>query len=330
MHGWSKIITVLIIVLLSPGLLAAGCAGKDSVGKGKGGMPEKIVVQAPIGPPTAPLFKMAAEGLPDGTGIELIIYKSDEEATTRAVKGEADFTVMAVNLAAKLYNKDVGISLANVTTWGILYLVSTDGKVNRWEDLKGGELYVGSRGSTPDVLTRYLLGKSGLKEGDVKITYLESTQIAQMMINGLINNAVLPEPMLSRVLMNNSRARVVRDFYADWQQFEGSGVKLPQAGTVARNEFAKAYPAAVESFQQAYARALEWTVANPAEAGRLVEEKLQIPAPVFVKSMERTRLNFVRGAGARADVVTYLSRLVEFSPEMIGGKVPDEKFFLAD
>ncbi len=323
----------LIAALMFPAVLlfGAGCGAGNNAGNdaGRDRLPEKITVQVPVGPPSAPVFKMVEDGLP-GTDLEMVVYKSDEEATTRLIKGEADFTIMSVNLASKLYNKNVDISLADVSTWGILYLVSVVDRVQEWADLKGGELYVGSRGSTPDVLTRYLLNKNGLKAGDVKITYLESTQIAQTMINGMAENAVLPEPLLTRVLMQNSRARVVRDFYADWQQFEGGTAKLPQAGMVVRNEFARAYPDAVAAVQQAYAGALSWIEDSPAEAGRLVEENLNLPAPVFVKSMERTRLDFVRGAAAAGDVTTYLSRLKEFSPEMVGGKVPDEKFFLAD
>lgn len=323
-------IKIFALILLSLALLTAGCGSRDTAGKKQAAAPEKIIVQAPVGPPSAPLFKLAKDGLPDGTKLELIVYKSDEEATTRIIKGEADFTVMSVNLAAKLYNKDVDISLANVTTWGILYLVSADNMVQEWDDLKGGELYVGSRGSSPDVLTRYLLGRNGLKEEDVKMTYLESSQIAQMMISGMAKNAVLPEPMVTRVLMNNSRARVVRDFFVDWRQFEGENASLPQAGTVVRNEFARSYPQALKEFQNAYKSALEWTVANPGEAAPLVEENINIPAQVFIKSMERTRLNFVEGAAARRDVDNYLSKLLDFSAEMVGGKLPDGKFFLAE
>ncbi|MGI5940742.1 MAG: ABC transporter substrate-binding protein, partial [Pelotomaculaceae bacterium] len=83
-------------------------------------------------------------------------------------------------------------------------------------------------------------------------------------------------------------------------------------------------------FHRAYAGALDWTVANPAEAAPLVEASASIPAPVFVQSMERTRLRFVPGSKARADVDVYLSRLLDFSPEMVGGKLPDEKFYLSD
>ncbi|HBC91409.1 MAG TPA: hypothetical protein DCZ10_00505 [Pelotomaculum sp.] len=323
--------TVRFMMLLAVLLLTAGCGSQDTENKEvQTAVPEKIVVQAPLGPPTAPLFKMAEENPLTGTKVELVIYKSVEEATTRAVKGEADFTVLPVNAAAKLYNKGVGISLANVSTWGILYLVSADGAVQDWRDLTGQDLYVGARGSTPDVLTQYLLDKNGLQAGAVRLHYLESPEIAQMMINGLVKNAVLPEPMVTQVLLNSKEARVVRDFYSDWQKFEGDAAQLPQAGMVVRNEFAKAYPQALREFQQAYARELASTVADPAGAAPLVEKNLGMPAQVFIQSMTRTRLQYVSGSGAKTDVNTYLTTLLELSPDMVGGKLPDENFFLAD
>ncbi len=326
MHRTGTIILLFLAVLLS-----AGCgSGKPGSATGATDMPGEIVVQAPLAPPTAPLFKMIGEGRPEGTRLELILYKSVEEATTRIIKGEADFSVLPVNVAAKLYNKGVDISLANVSTWGILYLVSLESGVRDWPDLSGRELYVGARGSTPDVLSQYFLRQSGLKDGDVRLTYLDSPEIAQMMINGLVKNAVLPEPMATRALMNNKEARVIRNFNSDWQQYEGGSAGLPQAGMVVRNEFARTYPKAVSEFHRTYAGALDWTVANPGEAAPLVEANANIPAPVFVKSMERTRLHFVTGSGAMADVDTYLAKLLDFSPEMVGGKRPDEKFYLSD
>lgn len=323
--------TVQMLVFIAVLLLAAGCGGQGKENKEvKTAVPERIVVQAPTGPPTAPLFKLAENSPLEGTKVELVIYKSVEEATTRAVKGEADLTVLPVNVAAKLYNKGAGISLANVSTWGILYLVSTDSAVQDWKDLSGQDLYVGARGSTPDVLTQYLLNKNGLEASELRLNYLDSPEIAQMMINGLAKNAVLPEPMVTQVLLKNKEARVVRDFYSDWQKFEGEAAGLPQAGMIVSNEFAKAYPEALNKFQQAYARELEATVANPGNAAPLVEKNLNMPAQVFTQSMNRTRLKYVSSSEAKEDVNTYLTRLLELSPDMVGGKLPDEKFFLAD
>ncbi|RYD05930.1 hypothetical protein N752_06710 [Desulforamulus aquiferis] len=50
------------------------------------------------------------------------------------------------------------ISLANVSTWGILYLLSSD-NISSWQDLKGKEIHVGAQGASPDIITQYLLGK---------------------------------------------------------------------------------------------------------------------------------------------------------------------------
>ena len=325
---WKIRITALLAMLAF--LVAAGCGQVSNKKQESSAMPEKIVIQAPLAPPTTPLFKFAKDGTLNGAKLELIIYKSVEEATTRIAKGEADFTVLPLNVAAKLYNKQVDISLANVSTWGILYLLTTDNQVANWQDLKGKELYVGAQGSSPDVLTQYFISKNGMKSDDIKLSYLSSPEIAQLMINGLVKNAVLPEPQATQVIINNSQARIARDFFADWQIFEGKEAKLPQAGMVVRNEFAASYPKAVSEFQKAYKGAVEWTVANPAEAASLAAANMNTPAPVFIKSMERTRLFFATGTEASVDVKTYLSRLLDISPDMVGGKLPDEKFFLAD
>lgn len=215
-----------------------------------------------------------------------------------------------------------------MNTWGILYLISTENGINKWNDLKGKELYVGARGSTPDVLTSYFLHKNGVSENDLKITYLDSPEIAQMMISGLAKNAVLPEPMVTKVLLKNNKARIVRNFYEDWQSIEGKNTGLPQAGMIVRNSFAKSYPSLVTSFQQAYAKELDETVKNPAGSASLVQTSLQIPAPVFIQSIKRTHLKFVEGEKAKNDVEIYLSRLLELSPDMVGEKLPDENFFL--
>jgi NitT/TauT family transport system substrate-binding protein len=324
-----KIKTTALLTLMTF-LLAAGCGASSSKKQENSAMPEKIVIQAPLAPPTTPLFKFAKDGTLNGAKLELIIYKSVEEATTRIAKGEADFTVLPLNVAAKLYNKQVDISLSNVSTWGILYLLTTDSQVSSWQDLKGKELYVGAQGSSPDVLTQYFISKNGMKADDIKLAYLSSPEIAQLMINGLVKNAVMPEPQATQIIMNNSQARVARDFFADWQTFEGKDARLPQAGMVVRNEFAASYPKAVSEFQNDYKSAVEWTVANPAEAAALAAVNMNIPAPVFIKSMEKTRLFFTTGMEASGDVNTYLSRLLDISPDMVGGKLPDEKFFLAD
>lgn len=189
MRSGARLLAAAFIFILAS---AAGCSPSPS---------GKIVVQAPVAPATAPLLVMQEAGWSPGSGVEmdLIIYKSVEEATTRVMKGEADCTILPVNVAAKLYNKGVPVKLANVSTWGLLYLVSGDPDVKRLTDLRGRELYVGARGATPDILTRYLLAKNGIGKGEADIKYAQSPEIAQMIIGGLARTAVLPEPLVTQV-----------------------------------------------------------------------------------------------------------------------------------
>ena len=154
-------------------ILATGCGQSDTTTK-EIKKSEKIVIQAPSAPPTAPLIKLVEdkmlEGSVDEGNIEFIIYQNVEEATTRVARGEADFTVLPVNVISKLYNKEADISLLNVNTWGILYLLSRDGRLSPG-GFKGKDLFVGAQGASPDVITRYLLNKNGIKEDEINISY---------------------------------------------------------------------------------------------------------------------------------------------------------------
>ncbi len=323
-----KKVPILIICLVV--FLIAGCSSQHPGGS-TSAQPDKIVIQAPPAPPTAPLLKMI-ENKPfgDETALELVYYKTVEEATARIINGEADLTVLPVNVAAKLYNKKVNISLANISTWGILYLLSSDNTVKEWSDLKGKEIYVGAQGASPDIITRYLMQENNLSPEEMTIKYANSPEIAQMMIQGIATTAVLPEPQVTLVLNKNQNVQVIKDFYKEWQLSEGENVSLPQAGMVVQNKFAAEYPEFLAKFQQAYSAAIKQTTADPTSVSGLVQEEFGIPASVFEKSMTRTNINFADAQTAKTDVNTYLSKLMQFSPDMVGGKVPDEKFYLAE
>lgn len=320
-------VTFLLFIMM---IFAAGC-GQANTAKEEAKKPDKIVIQAPSAPPTAPLIKLvedkALEGSVEGGSIEFVIYQNVEEATTRVARGEADFTVLPVNVISKLYNKEADISLLNVNTWGILYLLSRDGEVKSWEDLKSKDLFVGAQGASPDVITRYLLSKNGIKEDEIHISYGTSPEMLQWMIAGKADTVVLPEPLVTQGLLKAENMQIAMDYSTEWEKINGEGSKLPQTGIAVRISFANEYPDVVEAFQNAYKEALEAVVKDPSSVSSLIEEKLEIPAAIFEKSMERTKLEFASAQEAKKDVETYLNALNEISGEMIGGKLPDEGFY---
>ena len=113
-------------------------------------------------------------------------------------------------LQSKLYNKGLGYKLAAIIGYGVLYILKQDVELTTWEDFKNKKINVISKGSTPDVLLRFLMEKNNLKTGtDVELDYsLEQVELSQLTIAGKTNIVILPEPFVTMVLRKNDKVSI--------------------------------------------------------------------------------------------------------------------------
>ena len=73
-------------------------------------------------------------------------------------------------------------------------------------------------------------------------------------------------------------------------------------------------------------------LANPEEAGTLVETELPqlgLKAAVMTASLQSITWKYTPAAEARASLEAFYTALSELSPEVIGGKLPDDGFYYA-
>lgn len=311
----------IIVFIVTISLLFTGCGMTSKQEK-----VEKVTLQVPMGPPTAPILYMQENNLL-GEKVEVVIYKNMEEANVNIAKKTADLSIIPVNVASILYNKEMDISLLNVNTWGILYMVAKEGLIQSWDDLKGKEIHVGAQGASPDVLTRYLLQKNGIQEEEVTLQYSSSPEIVQKMIAGQGEVAVLPEPLLTQALKKAENIEVVYDYAKEWQGIHGEDRRLPQTGMVIQNGFAQKYPKWVQEFQKTYAEAVVKIMEDPSIISEVVEKEMGIPQVVFEEAMTRIHLEAVDASDGKEEVQAYLEALLALSPTMIGGSVPDAEFY---
>ena len=311
----------IIVFIVTISLLFTGCGMTSKQEK-----VEKVTLQVPMGPPTAPILYMQENNLL-GEKVEVVIYKNMEEANVNIAKKTADLSIIPVNVASILYNKEMDISLLNVNTWGILYMVAKEGLIQSWDDLKGKEIHVGAQGASPDVLTRYLLQKNGIQEEEVTLQYSSSPEIVQKMIAGQGEVAVLPEPLLTQALKKAENIEVVYDYAKEWQGIHGEDRRLPQTGMVIQNGFAQKYPKWVQEFQKTYAEAVVKIMEDPSIVSEVVEKEMGIPQVVFEEAMTRIHLEAVDASDGKEEVQAYLEALLALSPTMIGGSVPDAEFY---
>ncbi|MDD4588191.1 MAG: ABC transporter substrate-binding protein [Heliobacteriaceae bacterium] len=317
-----------LLVLLGFLWALAGCV---SGGEKQAGPPEQVPavpvrVQAPVAPPSIPLVPFTEKA-----GVQVSWYQSVEEAMSRIMRDEVDISILPVNSMAILFNRGVPVQLGAVSTWGILYLVSADPQVNSWADLRGKTVAVGAQGFSPDLVFRSLLAAQGLQAGqDVQILYGASPEIAQLLAAGQLQVAVLPEPMLTAVLVKNPNLRIVLNLETEWQKAFPQTKGLPQAGLAVSKKFSETNPEAWRQFALEYAQNLAGYVNDPTKVGVREEQVLRLPLQVVRESLSRSNLQFVPADEAQEAVHAYLEQLYRLDVAAIGGQVPPKagEFYL--
>lgn len=252
---------------------------------------------------------------------------------SRILAGEVDAAVLPTNMAAILYGRGAPYQFAAVTGYGVLYLLSSEAEIRAVEDLAGKRLHVIGKGATPDFVVRYLLSRYGLSPGeDVELDFTYGhLELAQLLIAGRVDLAVMPEPFVTQVTTANPQMRVELDLQRLWSTVQGMDASYPMTCLVIKREVAQEHPDVLRSLLREYQRSIHWAQANPADAGALAEKHgLGMPAGVAEAALPRLNLTFIPATEARDLVDDYLSILHEFSPQAVGGSLPDEAFYVEE
>ena len=241
-----------------------------------------------------------------------------------------DMAVLPTTMAALLYNKGIDYRVAAVPMWGTLYLCGTDTTIHSIPDLRGRKVYLMAKGMTPDVLFRHLLLSNGLEPyKDVDLDYRFPTHIdlANATMAGRAEMSVISEPYLSQALNENPSLHILMDLNVEWAKVEN--VPVAETALVVRAAFAGEHPGAVEAFVEAYRRSAERVNADPAAAAALaVRYGINPDTLAVISSIPRSNMRVVPAADVRNAIIDYLRVFYEMEPEIIGGKMPDENFFV--
>ncbi|MFT9496560.1 ABC transporter substrate-binding protein [Anaerosolibacter sp.] len=332
-----KIMSMMLVLSLILTVLA-GCTAKVDNGSETAGANAKevenvsIKIAAPSGAPTLSMIKMFKENPSFGEHIEMNYesVKSPDLMASRIISGEIDIAVVPTNLAATLINKGANYKLAASSVWGILYVVGNE-QIDGWEALRGKEIYTMGRGLTPDIVFRYLLSSNGINpDTDVTLTYMgEATELASAFIAGKSSISVIPEPVLSNVMMKKQDTKILLDLQEEWSKLNNGDASYPQASLIIKNDLIEKRPEFVETFLKEYENSINWLNANAEKAGEYSEElETGLSKGVVMKGLQRSNIKYQGAATAREDIDKYLKVLFEYSPEVIGGKIPDEGFYL--
>lgn len=261
-------------------------------------------------------------------------WNSPDVLRSLLIKGDADVAAVPTYVGANLFNKEIDVRLVAVVVWGLVWLLGPEGQEGDWDAIRGQTIMIPFQNDMPDIVFRYLARANGLEPGeDFKIEYyaLPPAVIAPL-VQGKGKWAVLPEHIttlaLTQANANGQKITRALDLQEEWVKATGSDEMIPQAGVVMPGDLVDERPDVVAAFfkdlQASVARVNEasaQTVATLAQESGLEPDVVEGLIP-------RLNLKVVSGADARGSLEDFFNELAEESPELIGGKLPADDFYV--
>ncbi len=254
-----------------------------------------------------------------------------DELLPLMIRGELDIALIPANVAGVLYNKtEGGISVIDINTLGVLYLVSGDSSIDNMESLRGRTIYLTGKGTTPDYVLQYLLRANGIDLSECTLEYRsEATEVAALLAEQPQAIGLLPQPFVTVACAQNEELAVVLDLNEQWGLAQGEGGGSMVTGvTVVRNAFLQEYPGAVENFLEEHAASVRSIQDDPDSGARLVVEAgIIAKEPIARKAIPQCNITYIDGEEMRQALSGYLQVLFDLDPAAVGGALPGEDFY---
>ena len=292
-----------------------------------------------FGPPAGPSVTLARIATGDAlaghvAGVDFKVYKGPDRLRAGFLRGDWKIAVAPSYVVANLANRGLPVRLLNIMTAGLLSVMSFDRGISKPTDLKGKTIGMFFKNDMPDLVFGMVMRANGLREGeDYRLHYTAApNEAVRLLLSGRIQHCVLPEPaatvgFVKAKKMGKKLHRAIH-LSAAWAGATGGSPFIPQAGTVVHESLLKSHPALIEAYHAQCVAATKWVNANPAAAAKTASKYLKIPPPILKASVPHCNLVAHRVSSMRAEIEGFYKMLAKRSPAIIGGKLPDDNFYL--
>ncbi len=330
----NKVLATLIICLIFITCIT-GCKPEEK--EEPAAKMKEFIVANSQGSITYPLAYMLDNNLMEDFAekFSTIHWNDGDQLKAMITSEQVNLACTPITSAILLYNKGLNIKLANVATWGMLYVLgSPDTGVTSVKDLKGKTIAVNDEGGLHDVIFRHILIKNNIDpDKDIDIVYMDLAEAATRLGMGEIELAVSNEPKTSATIAaakaNNNELKRLLSLEEEWRNVTpNKDGKIPQAGFVVVGDNAE-NKALVDGFLAKYTESSNWINNHPEESGTVVEKYFDfMKANGVTASIPYAKLNPMPVSECQRDIEAFFNELTTTaSLKIIGGKLPDENFY---
>ncbi|MCD8120577.1 MAG: ABC transporter substrate-binding protein [Lachnospiraceae bacterium] len=260
---------------------------------------------------------------------EATMVTAADELMTLVLQEEVDIALLPANVAATLYNKTDGeITVIDINTLGVLYVVTGDDSVTSLEDLAGRTIYLTGKGTTPDYALQYVLSQAGILD-EVTLEYKsESSEVAALLASDSTLIGLLPQPYVTVALANNEDLSIALSLDEEWTNVSTDGSRLVTGVTIVRNSFLEEYPDAVAQFLTDHAACAALAAEDPDQiAEYVVELGIIEKEAVAKKAVPYCSISYYDGEEMKEMLSGYLQVLYDLNTSAVGGSMPGDDFY---
>lgn len=338
MKKLSKLLALLICVC-SIALVACNSVQNDPAGD-KG---EALTFVAPDGAPALSIAKFINDN--ENFGMDATIDYSVVSASNIGgfmQQGKADFIVIPVNAASKLYKANASdpYKMLSVITHGNLYLMSSDG-TNTLEGLKGKVVGVIGQGLVPDLTLKAILSDNNLlgdvvtgdtaTEGKITLRYFaQASEMLPLLKQKVLSVGLLPEPACTNLTKMASESNWIR---VDVQELYDSQTKAyPQAVLMVKSSVYAKYSQQLNEMKEYFDANVAWVKDNVNSAIEAINGVLTegvtpslVATNINATVIDNCKIYFEHSSLAKQSVIDYINKIIAVNAQ--SAKAVGDDFF---
>lgn len=262
---------------------------------------------------------------------EFTMTGAADELVGKIASGDLDIALLPANVASVLYTKtQKNVTVLDINTLGVLYVVASDDSITSVADLKGKTVYMTGKGTTPEYVMNYLLKENGLAAGDVDLQFKsEATEVASLLKENPDAIGVLPQPFATAACIQNEALKPVVDLTEAWNALnQDSGSMLVTGVTIVRSDFLRENRAPIQMFLEDHKESAQYAVDHVDETAELVAAAgIVEKAPIAKKALPYCNIVCMTGQEMKDALSGYLNVLYEQDAKSVGGQLPGDEFY---
>ena len=331
-----KLLATLLIISLSllsfTACFGGGTGSNNSAGKDDNASVTKLRIGYMSGPTGMGMAKLIHDngGVDGNEKYSFVSYNDTALAKADLTKGEIDVICIPTNEALAYYNTvDKNLRVLAINCLNSLYLIS-DGNHSATSlvDLEGETIYTCKNG-TPRIILSYIIEALDL---DIEISYtindkdmITPADVRTQAIAGNLPYAVIPEPIVTAVTLNNKSYSIDIDLANEWAKIPAlADTPITMGCIVSSNEFINANKSVIDSFLAEYEASVSYigNAENLENAANLVaESKIMDAAPAAKKALANLgeAISYVDGNEMKSALEAFYTA--------IGMALPSDEFY---